>query len=437
MSTSIVKRQGTDRKLSWWVLVENGRAPARHCPGVELRSGKVRRHRAWVDEHTGDECPTCGQELGPVTQERRRHWHGPYKTKKAASDQADRLGVAVTDGMYAAPTSITLREFLEERWLPAMAAQYRPSTFAGYRSNITNHVIPRFGAMQLRAIGPEHLNKFYGELLEGGKVVRKGRARTQTGGGERKGGLHPTTVAGVHKILHRALRDACRWRLIARNPADDADAPRARRSEMKYWSPEQLRTFVEHDPDDRLAGLWHLVATTGMRRGELAGLRWDAVDLDAGRLSVVSTITVGNYTTHVGEPKTRASRRVIALDPSTVAALKHHRDSRQKRERVKAGPAWSDTDYVFTSELGEPLHPQTISYAFERRVKAAGLPPIRLHDVRHSYAVAALSAGEHPKAMQERLGHSSATVTLDVYSHVTEGVSRDTANRVAALILGQ
>jgi integrase len=431
MSAIVVQRRG-----AWAVVVESGSAPARHCPGVEQRGGKVRRHRVWTDEHRGDECPECGQALGPTTHERRRHWHGPYRTKTEAKAAARQLGVHVDEGIYRPTTSLSVREFFEEKWLPAIASQFRPTTLAGYRSNIANHVIPAIGATQLRALTPEKLNRFYAELLGSGRVKRKGVKRDGSSDrSARDGGLSERTVQHVHKVLHRALRDAVRWHLIVRNPADDADPPKPRAVEMKCWTPAELRAFVEHAPDDRLVGLWHLVSMTGMRRGELCGLRWSDVDLDGAKLSVSHTITAAGYSTHSGPPKTKASRRVLTLDPATLAAFRRHR-TRQSTERLAAGEAWLDSGLVFTREDGAAMHPQSLTYLFKKRVTSAGLPKIRLHDVRHSYATVGLSAGEHPKVMQERLGHSSIAITLDVYSHVTEGVARESADRVAAHILG-
>jgi len=205
--------------------------------------------------------------------------------------------------------------------------------------------------------------------------------------------------------------------------------------EMQVWSPQQLRTFLDHVRDDRLYAAWLLLATTGMRRGEVAGLRWVDVDLDAGRVSPRRPRVVVNHEVIVSEPKTAKGRRSIALDPATVAALRDHRRW-QLEDRLAVGPRWEDAGLVFTWPDGRPLHPERFSRWFEQHTRAAGLPKIRLHDVRHSYATAALAAGVPAKVVSERLGHANIAITMDTYSHVLPGLDAEAAGTVARLILG-
>jgi integrase len=205
--------------------------------------------------------------------------------------------------------------------------------------------------------------------------------------------------------------------------------------EMHVWSPEQLRVFLNHARQDRLYAAWLLFATTGMRRGEVAGLRWSDVALEAGRVSPRRPRVVVNYEVHVSEPKTAKGRRSLALDPATVAALRQHR-ARQAEERLAVGPRWRDSGLVFTWPDGRPLHPERFSKWFEQLARAAGLPRIRLHDVRHSYATAALAAGIPAKVVSERLGHANIAITMDTYSHVLPGLDAQAAGTVARLILG-
>jgi integrase len=203
---------------------------------------------------------------------------------------------------------------------------------------------------------------------------------------------------------------------------------------MQVWTPEQLRAFLARARHDRLYALWLLVATTGMRRAELAGLRWVDVDLDAARLSPRRPRVVVNYAVHESEPKTRMGKRSLALDPATLAALQEHQ-ARQEQERAEVGHAWRDSGLVFTRPDGAPIHPDLITDWFRRLARKAGLPAIRLHDVRHSYATAALAAGVPAKVVSERLGHANIAITLDVYSHVIPGMDAQAANAVASLIL--
>jgi integrase len=203
---------------------------------------------------------------------------------------------------------------------------------------------------------------------------------------------------------------------------------------MQVWTPEQLRAFLAHARHDHLYALWLLVVTTGMRRAELAGLRWVDIDLDAARLSPRRPRVVVNYVVHESEPKTRMSKRSLALDQATVAALLEHK-ARQEQDRADVGAARMDSGLVFTRPDGSPIHPDLITDWFRRLARGAALPPIRLHDVRHSYATAALAAGIPAKVVSERLGHATVAITLDVYSHVIPGMDAQAASAVASLIL--
>jgi integrase len=200
---------------------------------------------------------------------------------------------------------------------------------------------------------------------------------------------------------------------------------------MRAWSASEARAFLTGMADDRLAALWVVALNSGMRRGELAGLRWVDVDLDGGTIAVTQQRTTAHYKVVVAEPKAR-SRRVIPVDAAVVESLRAHR-RRQLEERLLAGPAWTDSRYVFVDELGVPYHPGRLSELFGRSCRAVGVPPIRLHDLRHTMATAALQAGIHPKVVQERLGHSSIAITLDSYSHVAPTLQREAADKLGQL----
>ena len=222
---------------------------------------------------------------------------------------------------------------------------------------------------------------------------------------------------------------------MARNVASLADSPRPTSDKSEVWSPAQLRTFLCSVEGARLYALWILAATTGMRRGELAGLRWADVDLKAGRVRISQTRVSVGYQVVTTTPKSASSTRGFALDPNTVAALKSWH-VQHRRERLAWGPAWTNSGLVFGREDGRPYHPQRITQMFLRDAKAAKLPGIRLRDVRHSYVTAALEAGVPLKVISGRLGHSSINITANLYQHVTEQVDQDAADRTAAFILG-
>ncbi len=359
----------------------------------------------------------------PMTGERRQRSKGGFRTKRECQEALNEALAALRAGTFVEPSQRTLGVFLVDEWLPAIRPpKMRPSTWLSYQKNVERHIVPALGHLPLQRLTPAQLAAFYRALLEHGR--RDGR-----------GGLAPKTIRNIHGALHAALKDAVRWGYVARNVAAAADLPKGMLPEMHVWSPEQLRAFLDHVRSDRLYAAWLLLATTGMRRGEVAGLRWVDVDLDAGRLSPRRPRVVVNYEVVVSEPKTAKGRRSLALDPATVAALREHR-VRQLEERLAVGPRWRDSGLVFTWPDGRPLHPERFSRWFEQHARAAGLPKIRLHDVRHSYATAALAAGIPAKVVSERLGHANIAITMDTYSHVLPGLDAQAAGTVARLILG-
>lgn len=225
---------------------------------------------------------------------------------------------------------------------------------------------------------------------------------------------------------------------LSRNPADAADPPRAGQKSdgVHAWDAKTLREFLDasRESEDRLHGLWVLLATTGMRRGEALGLRWADVDLDAGRVRVVQTIVQTGRVVSVGEPKTARGRRSVSLDPGTVAALREHRH-RMLQERLLVGADFNDLGLVFHRPDGTWLRPDAVSDGFLRRVRRCGLPRLRLHGLRHTWATLALERGIHPRVVQERLGHSTIAITLGIYSHVSPTLHDEAAQLVADLVM--
>jgi integrase len=352
----------------------------------------------------------------PVTGKRRREWHSGYPTKRAAEAARVEILSRLQRGEHVAPSRLTVADFLIERWLPAKAAALAPSTHESYARNVRVHIVPGVGSVPLQSLSADLLTTFYGERL--------------------RSGLSARTVRYMHTIVSAALKDAVRWGLLVRNVASAATPPSASAAKaptMRTWTAEHLRAFLEHVRTDRLHAAWHVLATSGMRRGELLGLAWQAVDLDAGRIAITRTLIEGPGEPRFSEPKTKRSRRSVALDPETVAVLREHR-RRQLEERLAWGPAYQDRELVFSREDGSPIWPRTFSRAFAAHVKAAELPTIRLHDLRHTHATLALAAGVHPKVVQERLGHASVGITLDTYSHAIPAMQEDAAAKVAALI---
>lgn len=357
-----------------------------------------------------------------------------FPTKKAAQAGLTELLSEVRDRTFVAPDKLTLREFVEQRWLPVEAGQLRPSTLHSYTRNMKHHVLPTLGAITLQSLDAGRIQALYAKLL------REGRADYKEGTA-----LSPRTVRYIHTILRAALAQAVDWDLLMRNPADRVKPPKLDAAGNSHetihtWNREQLSLFLAKTRDDRLHSLWLLLATTGMRRGEALGLSWAALDLDNARLSVrrslvdVTTEATGAKPIY-SDPKTARGRRTIMLDAGTVAVLRK-RKAEQAQERLLLGAGWPDHDLVFTHADGRPLHPERLTRTFTAMPKGFGLPAIRLHGLRHTWATLALEAGIHPKVVSERLGHSSISITLDTYSHVAPAMQTDAAERVAALISG-
>ncbi len=353
----------------------------------------------------------------------RQKWVGGFTTKKLAEAALVSELEQMRTGRFADPGTTKVAEFCE-RWLEAVVPTLRPSTARSYTDLMHNWVEPRIGSVRLAHLDAGHIARLHSDLLKNGRVRGNG------------GGLSPRTVGYVHRVLHHALRDAGRWGLLPNNPAELINPPRVVRKEMQAWSPSEARRFLEHVDGDRLATRWSLFVTTGLRRGEVLSVRWKDVDLDRGVLAVRQTYLIsGKSTADFGEPKTAKGRRTVSLDADTVAELRRHR-RHQLEERLVAGSEWGDHDLVFTDEMGSPLHPNRITIGFKRLAIAAGLPPIRLHDLRHTAATLALSAGIHPKIVSERLGHSTISITLDTYSHVIENLQADAADQIRKALFG-
>jgi len=311
--------------------------------------------------------------------------------------------------------------------LPIRKNQLKRSTFSSYRGNIRNHVAPRIGPIQLQKLTAEDLDRFYADLLENGRLNGRG------------GPLSSKTVRSIHAMLHKALADACRKGTLQRNVADLADPPRVRISRgkgMKVWDAEQLRQFLTEIDHHRLAPAYFVAANTGMRRGEVLGLRWADVDLDTARLSVHEAVLNVEYELDVDSVKSESGRRSIDIDPRTVAVLRSWRTA-QREESLALGLRAAEHDHVFARPDGSPLHPDYFSQVFERHVARSELPTIRLHDLRHTHATILLEIGVNLKIVSERLGHSNPAFTMTVYQHVLPGMQSDAARAFGEAVFGE
>ena len=357
----------------------------------------------------------------PATGKRKQRTKGGFRTRAAAEDALTEVLNEIRSGTVVAPSSVTLEEYLTE-WLTTVRPQLRETTWASYGVAV-QRICWGLGAGKLQALTAVEVERFYARLVnEGGPAGRP---------------LAAKTVRNTHIVLHRALADAERLRLVMRNVAHLARPPAVPHVERATWTADELAAFLEHVSGDRLFAAYVLLATTGMRRGEVFGLRWRDVDLAARRASVTQTVTTVNDKLVLGPTKTNRSRRTISLDPTTVDVLHAHRVV-QDQERATAGQAWDPSyDLVLCDGTGRPEHPDRFSRQFQRYVKATDLPPLRgPHNLRHTWATLALRAGVHPKVVSDRLGHATIAVTIDTYSHVAPSLDAEAADTVAADIFG-
>ncbi len=249
-------------------------------------------------------------------------------------------------------------------------------------------------------------------------------------------GLAPKTVRNIHAMIHRALVDAVAWKYINDNPASNVKPPKRPRTRRKVWKPDQIQAFLNSIQHDRFAALFLLELTTGIRRGQICGLRWTAVDLDAAEITVHDNrVVVGGHARDKEGGKTMNADQTISIDRATVAALRDWRET-QNRERVFFGHDYHPGDYVFTFDDGRPPHPDSIRQRFNRLAAAAGLSRITFHDPRHSYATGALKAGISPKVISQRIGHANVEFFLQTYAHVLRNDHRDAAEPAAAFLVG-
>lgn len=340
-------------------------------------------------------------------------------TAATRAEVAKKLGAAIkarNDGLPAPNDRQTFGQFVE-RWLAAVAPSLRPKTHYNYAQLLRGHAVPLIGKTPLTKLRPTDLSRVYDE--------------------RRKTGAAPASVLHLHRAIFRCLRYAERWGDVVRNVAALVDAPKVRRREMPSLNAEEARRLLDVAKGDRLEAFLVVALSTGMRSGELLGLQWKGIDLERGRISVVASLQPNSaHELILMEPKTPRSRRNIDIEPRVAAALRRHKAAQEMERRV-AGESWVEYDLVFTTPGGAPIDGRHLIRAWFRPLLVkAGLPPIRIHDLRHSYASIALARGLHPKVVQEALGHSTIAVTLDLYSHVVPSLQREAAKEMGAALFG-
>jgi integrase len=356
--------------------------------------------------------------LDPVTGRERRTWH-PAGIDRSEAERLAAYLAAQCSGRNDEVRALTFGAYLTRQWLPGKKLTLAASTYRGYLHKTERHILPALGTTRLRGLRPHHLESLYDRMLHPSDGRRA---------------LAPKSVYEVHLIIRGALGDAVRRGLITRNVALVAHAPRLRsirKLEQQAWTAEQLRTFLRAAAGHRLFPALWLSAMTGMRRSELLGLRWTDLDFDKAAVSINRGLIAIGYELHESRGKTDNSRRRIDLDPTTITVLRGWR-ALQAAEYDAVGI--NDPGWVFADAEGRRIHPHAISQAFERIARRAGVPVIRLHDLRHTHGTLLIKDLVPVKVVSERLGHANIAFTIETYQHVLPGMQRDAARTFEALV---
>jgi integrase len=357
----------------------------------------------------------------PATGKRRQQWYTVKGGKKDAQRELREKLQLLERGAYVKPQRTSLGEYLTH-WVESYAAMHTsPRTVEGYRAIVNRYLVPALGGIPLCELQPQHLEKYYGDALAHGRL-------------DGKGGLSTRTILHHHRVLSQALSHAVKQGVLVRNVADAVVSPRPGRSQMATLSSADVPRFLDAAQKTPYYVLFYTALYTGMRRGELLGLRWCDIDLGKASISVVQTLyrlSGGEFV--IKEPKSPHSRRLVALSPSVAELLRRHY-TEEETGRILLGKTLAGDDLVFAHPDGGPLDPSTVTHAFGKLIKKVGLPHIRFHDLRHTHATLMLKGGVHPKIVSERLGHANIGITLDTYSHVVPGLQEAAALRFDALI---
>ncbi|MFC0188196.1 tyrosine-type recombinase/integrase [Fictibacillus aquaticus] len=340
-----------------------------------------------------------------------------FSTKKEAQAAAADLIAKFEQGQYVEPSKVTVNEFLGDYMSVHYRSSVRPGTLERAEHMLKNHITPAFGHAMMKNLKPLHFQRFYAEKSEAG--------------------LSPGTIKGMHTFLVTAMEMAVTWELLPNNPARRAKPPKQQQHTISVWSHEESEMFLQHAKGVSSYYLIFLVALyTGMRKGEILGLRWDDIDFEAKTIYVNQSLTYSLKELRISEPKTKSSKRAILTPVHVLQELKKHR-LRQKEIKLKLGTGYDNAlaeKYVFTTSKGNFIYPQVLNKALVKLCKELELSPIRFHDLRHTHATMLLSLGVNPKIVSERLGHTSIVITLDTYSHVLPAMQEEMVTNLETAI---
>ncbi len=372
------------------------------------RNGK--EYTYWEARYTAGIDPGTGKQI-------QRSVSG--KTQKEVSRKLKEATAALDAGTYTAPSKLTVGQWLDI-WAEEYLTSVKPATLYSYKATVRNHLKPSLGAIKLDALSPHAIQTFYNSLSQD----QQGRKA-----------LSPKTVKNIHGVLHKALQKAALTGYIRFTPATDCELPQRIKQEIHPLDDDQIKAFLKAAQGSPYEQLYIVTLFTGMREGEVCGLGWDCVDLNAGILVVnkqLQYIRSSNGQYRI-VPTKNSKGRTIVLPPFVVGILRQVKRT-QLENRLRYGECWENSGFVFTDDLGQHLKPQNVYREYKRIVARIGRPDARFHDLRHSYAVAAIRSGDDIKTVQENLGHATAAFTLDVYGHVTKQMKQESADRMEQYI---
>lgn len=339
------------------------------------------------------------------------------KTQKEVRKRMEQMKAALASGTYSEPTHLPLKQWLDT-WLTTYCRNVKPATYQKYEQDIRNHIAPALGAVKLDMLTPLQVQKFINSLQD------------------REKPLSSKTVKNIHSVLHSSLDKAVELDLIFRNPADRCTLPRIERKEPTAFDIEQIKAFLAVLDDSTMSIALKVDLFTGLREGELLGLRWSCVDFENGSILVDKQLTEPRGGVRVLASLKNDKPRTLVPAPYVMELLRSHRQ-RQLTQRMRLGPLWDDggfPDLVFTDETGKFIHYQRLLRYYQRMAKQAGIDSTCLHHLRHTFATNSLFAGDDLRTVQENLGHATAAFTLQMYSHVTPSMREASAQRMQKLI---
>lgn len=354
--------------------------------------------------------------------DKRKYFYG--KTRKEVQEKLTKSVHEVNQGTYTEPSKLIVGEWLDTWINEYMKNNIRQNTWKSYETQIRVHIKPEIGQLKLSKLNTSHVQALLNCKFEGGRKDGK------------EGGLSNRSIKYIHTVLHSALEQALKENIIMVNPCNAIKMPKKdEEKKIMYLTLEQVRIFLEYAKESRFYSAYVLALNTGLRRGEIVGLKWDCIDFEKATLAVKLNAVITNEGTVLSKPKTKSSIRTIPVPQSALKELKRHQLKQLEYKNFHMRGAYEEHDMVFPNEFGKPMDPNNFARNFNgimKRIKKehTNFPDITLHCLRHTFATLSLESGIPAKTIQEILGHSTISMTLDLYSHVTEKMKFDASEKI-------